>query len=244
MGMVAVACRAAIVAAAGTETITSTFTETSSCANAGRRSNWPSAMTLLNLYRLPLDIASLRQASHYTRPYRVTSRSSVYEKQANAGELSLLRACRRGPPRRGCRAQARPPVASFRSPSSLLGLGGGDGLISDKREIRRQNRATCDAVKIGIARNHQSPNHLSRTSALRPIRLSMKGAASGLYGRDAGPVPVHEHLHAGRRNPEVRGSAVRIVAARRTPPVQEVRIHVMGSDRARPNHQDSERARE
>jgi hypothetical protein len=74
--------------------------------------------------------------------------------------------------------------------------------------------------------------------------VSMKDAVLELIGRDADPVPVHEHLDAARRNPEVRGSAVRIVAARRTPPVQEVRIHVMGLDRARPNHQDSQRARE
>ena len=74
--------------------------------------------------------------------------------------------------------------------------------------------------------------------------VPMKDAVLELIGRDADPVPVHEHLYAARRNPEVRRSAVRIVAARSAPSVQEVRIHVMGSDRARPDHHGSERARE
>src|SRR5829696_10536149 len=70
-------------------------------------------LTLLNLYRLTFDIASLRQASHYLRPNWITSRSSVHDKQANARELSLLRACRRGPPRGGCEPKQDLPSPHF-----------------------------------------------------------------------------------------------------------------------------------
>src|SRR5215217_6972809 len=68
-------------------------------------------LTLLNYDGLAVDIASLRQASHYT-----VKRPVVHAKQANARELSLLRARRRGPPRR--RAEPRDELPSPHSITS------------------------------------------------------------------------------------------------------------------------------
>ena len=52
--------------------------------------------------------------------------------------------------------------------------------------------------------------------------VSMKDAVLELIRRDADPPPVHEHLHAARRNLEARGSAVRVVATRLPVSVQEM----------------------
>src|SRR5215207_219012 len=65
-------------------------------------------LTLLNYDGLAVDIASLRQASHYA-----VTRYFVHDKQANARELSLLRACRRGPPHRGCEPKQDLPSPDF-----------------------------------------------------------------------------------------------------------------------------------
>ena len=112
MGMVAVACRAAT---RGCSRYRNDYVDRErdefSCQR-GQPFQLAFGLTLLSCRRHSLAPPSFAL-------YRQT-RSFVHDKQANARELSLLRACRRGPPRRGCEPKPRPPAFSL---DHLVGAG-------------------------------------------------------------------------------------------------------------------------